>query len=98
MRKTIALLFALFLLLGTAACSETNEAIDKAQAEASQAVENAPDVDWSKYGDDTRDKIRDYIAEDNCSGLNKELDKLDEGQDTQLVAFLKRVIEKAGCA
>lgn len=99
MRTTIALLLALVLGAGLTACSdEANKAIDNAQARASKAVENAQNVDWGAYPDKVRDRIEKAIADADCEGLNAQLDKLDEGKDTELVAFLKKQVKDAGCA
>jgi hypothetical protein len=99
MRTTVALLLALVLGAGLTACSDkANDAIDDAQARASEAVDKAQDVDWEAYPDQVRDKIEKAIADADCEGLNEQLDKLDEGKDTELIAFLKDQVEDAGCA
>ena len=98
MKKTVALLLSTVLLFGAQACAGTEDALDDAQQRASEAVEEAQDVDWAAYPEDLQDKVRDYIAEADCEGLNEELDKLDEGEDTELTAFLKEQIEALDCA
>ena len=98
MRTTIALLLAAVLGAGFTACAETNDAIDDAQERASRAVEDARDVDWRAYPDDVRKKVEDAIAAADCEGLDEQLDKLDKGKDSELVAFLKDQIAEAGCA
>lgn len=98
MRKTAALILSTVLLFGAQACAETEDALDEAEQRASEAVEQARDVDWSAYPEDLQDTVEEYIAEADCEGLNEELDKLDEGEDAELTAFLKEQIEEAGCA
>lgn len=98
MRRIAPVLIILGLLFGGTACTETNKAIDKAQEEANSAVEKAKDVKWDAYPNKLQRKLENYAAKDNCNGLNGELDKLDPGKDTALVAYIKALIADAGCA
>lgn len=97
MRTTIALLLAAVLGAGFTACAETDDAIDDAQERASRAVVDARDVDWGAYPDDVREEIEEAIADADCEDLDEQLDKLDKGEDSELVAFLKEQIAEAGC-
>ncbi len=93
--STIAL--ALTLATGTAACSETNQAIDKAQGAANDAAHHLPDVNWSKYGRDLKRKIDGLVADADCGKLRRELRQADDGKKTDLTKYIQHALDDAGC-
>jgi hypothetical protein len=93
-------LLVLPLLLGVGACSEgdADEAVDQARDAASSALEDVeiPDVDWSQYGDDVRERIDQAAEEADCKLLRESLNRY-ESTSNEVTEYIEAKLEEAGC-
>ena len=80
------------------ATSLAAEASDTAESLAAEASEAAEEVDWERYPGRLRRQIDRWVEEDNCSGLNDAVDRLDIPGNDELVDYVQERIEQAGCA
>lgn len=83
----------------TDAADDARDAVTDAADDARDTVTSAdlPDVDWDKYGQETKDRI-DKLADDaNCDGLRAELSQV-EANDTDLTEYVKAQIAKVPCS
>jgi hypothetical protein len=88
------------LLLGVGACSEgdADQAVDQARDAASSALEEVeiPDVDWSQYGDDVRERIDKAAEEADCTVLRDSLNRY-ESTSNEVTEYIEAKLEEAGC-
>jgi hypothetical protein len=88
------------LLLGVGACSEgdADQAVDQARDAASSALEEVeiPDVDWSQYGDDVRERIDKAAEEADCKVLRDSLNRY-ESTSNEVTEYIEVKLEEAGC-
>lgn len=84
-------------LVAVTGCSE-QDAVDRARSEASSAVDQAdlPDVDWQRYSGQLQDRLDKLAEEADCSGLQQELARA-EGNDTEIVDYIKAQLRELGC-
>jgi len=82
--------------------SVATEAVDNAKDTATSAASTAkdavtsadlPDVDWDKYGQETKNTIDDLAEKGDCDGLRAQLSDA-EANDTDLTEYIKAQIAK----
>lgn len=96
--RTSLRIASVVLALGLATgCSQANDAVDKAQGAANKAASAMPDVDWSKYGNDVKQKVDNLAEHADCGKLRRYLRRLDDGKKLDLTKYVQQALDNAGC-
>lgn len=82
MTRTLAALAAATLLL--AGCGGSDEAA-------------APEVDWSQFAPAVKDRIDAAVESADCGALQEEFDAADGNGQTELMEYVDKQLEDAGC-
>lgn len=85
------------LLLGGCSEQEAQEAVDTAADQASSAIDELgevelPEVDWERYGQETKERIDSLAEQADCEQLEEMAQ--DEQNDTEVTAYIKAQIRE----
>lgn len=56
-----------------------------------------PEIDWSDYSSDVRDRLEQLEEKADCGALQDEFDQAETNGNTDLMTYIDEALERAGC-